>query len=54
MFSSIDFDINSRRIYWSDSKLRTIMRAFINGSEPQKVLDLGLTFPEGIAVDWLG
>ncbi|CAG9761873.1 unnamed protein product [Ceutorhynchus assimilis] len=52
--SSIDYDINSRRIYWSDSKLKTIMRAYINGSEPQKVIDLGLAFPEGIAVDWLG
>ncbi|ERL91934.1 hypothetical protein D910_09257, partial [Dendroctonus ponderosae] len=52
--SSIDFDINSRRIYWSDSKARTIMRAFINGSEPQKVIDLGLAYSEGIAVDWLG
>lgn len=52
--SSIDFDTNSMRIYWSDSKLRTIMRAYINGSEPQKVIDLGLALPEGIAVDWLG
>ncbi|XP_060530301.1 low-density lipoprotein receptor-related protein 6 isoform X2 [Cylas formicarius] len=52
--SSIDFDTNSMRIYWSDSKLRTIMRAFVNGSEPQKVIDLGLTSPKGIAVDWLG
>ncbi|XP_066141061.1 low-density lipoprotein receptor-related protein 6 isoform X1 [Euwallacea fornicatus] len=52
--SSIDFDINSRRIYWSDSKLRTIMRAYINGSEPQKVIDLGITSPEAVAVDWLG
>ncbi|XP_050299730.1 low-density lipoprotein receptor-related protein 6 [Anthonomus grandis grandis] len=52
--SSIDFDVNSRRIYWSDSKLKTIMRAYINGSGPQKVIDLGLAYPEGIAVDWLG
>ncbi|KAL1489546.1 hypothetical protein ABEB36_013499 [Hypothenemus hampei] len=51
--SSIDFDIRSRRIYWSDSKMRTIMRAFINGSQPQKVLDLGISSPEGLAVDWL-
>lgn len=52
--SSIDFDTNSRRIYWSDSKLRAIMRAFINGSSPEKVIDLGTTSPEGVAVDWLG
>lgn len=53
-FSAIDFDTNTMRIYWSDSKLRTIMRAFLNGSDVQKVIDLGLTSPEGIAVDWLG
>ncbi|KAG5877087.1 hypothetical protein JTB14_015462 [Gonioctena quinquepunctata] len=52
--SSIDFDTNTMRIYWSDSKLRTIMRAFINGSDVQKVIDSGLAAPEGIAVDWLG
>ncbi|XP_076273199.1 low-density lipoprotein receptor-related protein 6 [Rhynchophorus ferrugineus] len=52
--SSIDFDSNSLRIYWSDSRLRAIMRAYMNGSEPQKVIDLGLASPEGIAVDWLG
>ncbi|XP_028129361.1 low-density lipoprotein receptor-related protein 6 [Diabrotica virgifera virgifera] len=52
--SAIDFDTNTMRIYWSDSKLRTIMRAFLNGSDIQRVIDLGLTSPEGIAVDWLG
>ncbi|CAH1985142.1 unnamed protein product [Acanthoscelides obtectus] len=30
------------------------MRAFVNGSDPQRVVDLGLYLPEGIAVDWLG
>nr|XP_023018542.1 low-density lipoprotein receptor-related protein 6 [Leptinotarsa decemlineata] len=52
--SSIDFDTNTMRIYWSDSKLRTIMRAFVNGSDAQKVIEAGLSAPEGIAVDWLG
>lgn len=52
--SAIDFDTNTMRIYWSDSKLRSIMRAFLNGSDIQKVIDLGLTSPEDIAVDWLG
>ncbi|XP_018572633.1 low-density lipoprotein receptor-related protein 6 isoform X2 [Anoplophora glabripennis] len=52
--SAIDFDTNTMRIYWSDSKLKTIMRAYINGSDPQRVIDLGLASPEGIAVDWLG
>jgi low density lipoprotein receptor-related protein 5/6 len=51
--SSIDYDINTMRVYWSDSASRVIMRAFINGSDPQKVVDLGLASPEGIAIDWL-
>lgn len=41
------------RIYWSDSKLRVIMRAFINGSDPQRIVELGLASPEGVAVDWI-
>nr|CAH7753133.1 unnamed protein product [Callosobruchus chinensis] len=52
--SAVDYDTNTQRIYWSDSKLRTVMRAFVNGSDPQRVVDLGLYLPEGIAVDWLG
>ncbi|GJQ65548.1 hypothetical protein Trydic_g7648 [Trypoxylus dichotomus] len=50
--SSIDFDYNNNRIYWSDNKQRTIMRAYANGSDPQRVIELGLISPEGIAVDW--
>lgn len=41
------------RIYWSDTKLRKIMRSYINGSDPQKVIDLGLASPEGVAIDWI-
>lgn len=41
------------RIYWSDTKLRTIMRAYINGSDLQRVVDLGLASPEGVAIDWI-
>ncbi|XP_017772684.1 PREDICTED: low-density lipoprotein receptor-related protein 6 [Nicrophorus vespilloides] len=51
--SSIDFDRNNMRIYWSDVKQRTIMRAYVNGSDPQKVVELGLISPEGLAVDWV-
>lgn len=51
--SSIDVDVSNKRIYWSDTQSRAIMRAFINGSDPQRVVELGLVAPEGIAVDWL-
>jgi len=35
--SAIDFDTVERRIYWSDTKLKTISRAFMNGSDTEKV-----------------
>lgn len=49
----IDVDVTERRIYWSDIKSRSISRAFINGSDVQKIVDSGLMRPEGIAVDWI-
>lgn len=49
---SLDVDIAERRIYWTN-KSRCISRAFINGSDVQKIVDSGLIRPEGIAVDWL-
>ncbi|XP_057340651.1 low-density lipoprotein receptor-related protein 6 [Microplitis mediator] len=51
--SALDFDISQNRIYWADVKLKTISRAFINGSEAEKVVDLGLESPEGLAFDWI-
>lgn len=50
---SMDVDVAGRRIYWTDQKSRSISRAFINGSDTQKIIDAGLIRPEGIAVDWL-
>ncbi|XP_022921032.1 low-density lipoprotein receptor-related protein 6 [Onthophagus taurus] len=51
--SSIDFDYDNYQIYWTDSKQKTVMRAFINGSDPQRVEELGLIAPNGIVVDWV-
>ncbi|KAK0099194.1 hypothetical protein PV326_000031 [Microctonus aethiopoides] len=51
--SALDFDITRNHIYWTDVKLKTITRAFINGSEVDKVIDLGLETPEGLAIDWI-
>lgn len=50
---SFDVDVMERRIYWTDQKSKCISRAFINGSDVQKVVDSGLIRPEGIAVDWM-
>jgi len=51
--SAIDFDLSENRIYWTDVKLKTITRVFINGSDIEKIVDLGLESPEGIAFDWI-
>ncbi|XP_011066151.1 PREDICTED: low-density lipoprotein receptor-related protein 6 isoform X2 [Acromyrmex echinatior] len=51
--SAIDFDLSENRIYWTDIKLKTITRVFINGSDIEKIVDLGLESPEGIAFDWI-
>ncbi|KAK7873393.1 hypothetical protein R5R35_000192 [Gryllus longicercus] len=51
--SALDFDINDNRIYWTDVRLKVIMRAFMNGSDVHKIIELGLDTPEGMAVDWV-
>lgn len=51
---SIDVDVAERRIYWTDQKSKSILRAYINGFDVQKIVDSGLVRPEGIAIDWLG
>ncbi|XP_012250592.2 low-density lipoprotein receptor-related protein 6 [Athalia rosae] len=51
--SALDFDMSDNRIYWTDVKLKTITRAFMNGSDMERVVDLGLETPEGLAVDWV-
>ncbi|XP_014229515.1 low-density lipoprotein receptor-related protein 6 [Trichogramma pretiosum] len=51
--SALDFEISNNHIYWTDVKLKTITRAFMNGSEVEKVVDLGLETPDGLAIDWI-
>ncbi|KAK3103210.1 hypothetical protein FSP39_017453, partial [Pinctada imbricata] len=50
---AIDFDINDDRIYWTDGELKSISRAFLNGSSIDPLIQYGLKFPEGMAVDWV-
>ncbi|CAH2276476.1 low-density lipo receptor-related 6 isoform X1 [Pelobates cultripes] len=52
--SALDFDVTDNRIYWTDVSLKTISRAFMNGSSLEHVVQFGLDYPEGMAVDWLG
>lgn len=51
--SALDFDTVDSRIYWSDTKIKAIFRAFMNGSDTEKIIEFGVSTPEGIAVDWL-
>ncbi|XP_012280055.1 low-density lipoprotein receptor-related protein 6 [Orussus abietinus] len=51
--SALDFDMVDNRIYWTDVKVKAITRAFMNGSDVERVVDLGLETPEGLAVDWI-
>ncbi|XP_075422854.1 low-density lipoprotein receptor-related protein 5 isoform X1 [Ascaphus truei] len=51
---ALDFDVSDNRIYWTDIGLKTISRAFMNGSSVEHVIEVGLDFPEGMAVDWMG
>ncbi|XP_053544801.1 low-density lipoprotein receptor-related protein 5 [Bombina bombina] len=52
--SALDFDVSDNRIYWTDISSKTISRAFMNGSSVEHVVEFGLDFPEGLAVDWMG
>ncbi|XP_005988070.1 low-density lipoprotein receptor-related protein 5 isoform X2 [Latimeria chalumnae] len=52
--SALDFDVSDNRIYWTDISLKTISRAFMNGSSIDHVIEFGLDCPEGMAVDWMG
>lgn len=52
--SALDFDVSERRIYWTDIQAKTISRAYMNGSSVEHVIEFGLDYPEGMAVDWMG
>jgi low density lipoprotein receptor-related protein 5/6 len=35
--SALDFDTLESRIYWADTKVKAISRAYMNGSETERV-----------------
>lgn len=39
---------------FSSVAVQTISRAFMNGSGVEAVIEFGLDYPEGMAVDWMG
>lgn len=52
-FSALGINMANNRIYWTDVKSKSISRAFMNGSEVERVLDFGVETPEGLAIDWI-
>uniref|UniRef100_W5KCE8 Low density lipoprotein receptor-related protein 5 n=1 Tax=Astyanax mexicanus TaxID=7994 RepID=W5KCE8_ASTMX len=52
--SALDFDMAENRIFWTDVSTKTISMAFMNGSGVETVIEFGLDYPEGMAVDWMG
>lgn len=51
--SGVDFDPVKDYVYWSDSSRDEILRAHLNGSAQEQVVDQ-LGTPDGIAVDYVG
>lgn len=49
----LDVDVGERRIYWIDQTLKCISRAYINGSDVERIVDSGINALEGLAVDWI-
>ncbi|XP_047545765.1 low-density lipoprotein receptor-related protein 6 [Vanessa atalanta] len=51
--SALAVHVSGSKIYWSDSKTKTINRCSVNGSDVEKILEwMGLV--EGLAIDWSG
>ncbi|CAG4941600.1 unnamed protein product [Colias eurytheme] len=51
--SALAVHVSGSKLYWSDSKTKTINRCSINGSNMEKILEwMGLV--EGLAIDWSG
>ncbi|XP_055996988.1 low-density lipoprotein receptor-related protein 4-like isoform X3 [Ostrea edulis] len=50
---ALDFHLREGYVYWSDVALDKIMRAFLNGTKPEAVVEYGLESPGGLALDWI-
>ena len=50
---ALDFNVQEMQIYWTDTSLRSINRAFLNGSQIKHLIVVDLPHPDGLAVDWI-
>ena len=42
---ALDFHLKAGHVYWSDVALDKIMKAYLNGSKPEAVVEYGLESP---------
>ncbi|CAH3140898.1 unnamed protein product [Porites evermanni] len=50
---ALDFNVQEMQIYWTDTSLRSINRAFLNGSQIEHLIVVDVPHPDGLAVDWI-
>ena len=50
-YRGIDIDLINGQFYWADNGTNSIHRANLDGSNPETLYDIGLSFPAGVAVD---
>ncbi|XP_068671649.1 low-density lipoprotein receptor-related protein 6-like [Montipora foliosa] len=48
---ALDFNADEMQVYWTDGTQKTISRAFLNGSHVEAIIEVDLSFPDGLAVD---
>ena len=51
--NALDFNVQEMQIYWTDTSLKSINRAFLNGSQIEHLIVVDLPHPDGLAVDWI-
>ena len=51
--NALDCNVQEMQIYWTDTSLRSINRAFLNGSQIERLIVVDLPHPDGLAVDWI-
>ena len=51
--NSLDFSVHDMQIYWTDLTIKSISRAFLNGTSIEHLIVVDLYFPDGLAVDWI-
>ena len=49
--NALDFSVHDMQIYWTDLSLKSISRAFLNGSGIEHLIVVD--YPDGLAVDWI-